>query len=132
MKQSQALRRMSVTAAVVLLTLPSCGSSDDDRPSAEVWQPIWESRQALIPTAEGVLNGGGDLCGERLGTMRVQLPELRPTPTEVIDSTVEEWAALAETIMFECPSDPIELDDRLNTLHALAAEVDAGLSASSG
>lgn len=125
---------MSVAAAVAvtLLTLAACGDGNDERPAAAVWQPIWESRQALIPTAEGVLNGGVDLCGERLGTMRIELPKLRPTPSEVIDSTVEEWAALAETIMFECPSDPTELDDQLKTLHALAAEVDAGLSASAG
>ena len=125
---------MSVAAAVAVavLALAACGDGNDERPAAAVWQPIWESRQALVPTAEGVLNGGVDLCGERLGTMRIELPKLRPTPSEVTDSTVEEWAALAETIMFECPSDPIELDDQLNTLHALAAEVDAGLSASTG
>ena len=107
------------------------GGGDDGRPAVGSWTATWEERQRLIPSAEAILNGGPDLCGERLGTLRTELPDLRPAPTEALDSALEDWISLAETVMFECPTDPDELADQLDTLATLAAEVDAGAESAS-
>jgi len=114
---------------VAMCIIAGCGSSEDERPAAGPWRSTWEDSQRLVPVAEAIINGDEDLCGERLGTFRTELPALRPTPFEALDATLEDWISLAETIMFECTDDPAELDEQLATLGALAAEVDAGLDA---
>ncbi|MEO6652313.1 MAG: hypothetical protein ABIP17_06625 [Ilumatobacteraceae bacterium] len=121
-----ALRRLIVVA--VALSTTACGGGDS-RPDASTWRPTWVERQALVPDAEAIIDGGEDLCGERLGTFRTEMPALRPTPTKSIDSSVDEWIALTETIVFECSDDPAVLGEQLDRFDALAAEVDAGLSA---
>lgn len=85
-----------------------------------------------MPTAEVILEQGEDLCGERLGRFRTAMPALLPAPSEGLDTAVDEWIAHAETIVFECSTDPGELADRFETLEVLAAEVDAGLAAADG
>lgn len=104
-----------------------CGSGEE-RPTATTWDEVWKSRQALMPPAEAILDQGEALCGERVGRFRTEMPALLPAPSEALDAAVKDWIAHAETIVFECPTDPVELADRLETLDVLAAEVDAGLA----
>lgn len=118
------------SVGVILAVLVACGG--DDRPNPTTWLAVWESRQALVPPAETIVEDGQDVCGERLGVFRTELPALLPTPAEELDPAVEDWIAHAETIVFECPTDPADLDDRFLILDVLAAEVDAGLDAERG
>lgn len=119
------------TAAVLAVSATACGGADA-RPAASAWSPTWVERQALVPDAQTILDGGEELCGERLGTFRTEMPALRPTPSESIDSAIDEWIALTETIVFECSDDAAVLDEQLGRLDAIAAEVDAGLAAATG
>lgn len=116
--------------ALVVVVLWGCGGAD--RPTADTWEDVWTSRQALVPTADAIVRQGEALCGERLGRFRSEMPALLPAPYEALDAVVKDWIAHAETTVFECPTDPVELDDRLATLDVLAAEVDAGLAAEIG
>jgi hypothetical protein len=121
------LRRSLTVTALAIGVLAACGG--DDRPTATSWRGVWESRQALVPTADAISDGGQDLCGERLGLFRAEMPKLLPTPAEELDSAVGEWVSHAETMVFECPTDPADLAERFEILDVLAAEVDAGLIA---
>lgn len=116
-----------LAAAGVVVSAAACG--DDVRPDASTWRPTWVARQALVPDAQTILDGGADLCGERLGTFRSEMPALRPTPSETTDSSIDEWIALTETIVFECSDDAVILGEQLDRLDAIAAEVDASLGA---
>lgn len=120
------VRRALVTTWLAVATVVACG---DARPDAATWRGVWESRQALVPSADDVVAGGQDFCGERLGVFRTDMPALLPTPADELDGAVEEWIAHAETIVFECPTDPADVTSRFETLDVLAAEVDAGLEA---
>jgi hypothetical protein len=118
---------MPICFALVAIT--ACGG--DDRPSDAAWRDLWVSRQALVPTPAEILAGGQDLCGDRVGVFRTEMPALLPSPADELDSAVEVWIAHAETIVFECPLDADELATRFDQLDVLAAEVDAGLAAES-
>lgn len=118
---------LAVAGLAAATLVSSCGG--DDRPDVTTWQGIWTSRQALVPDTDTILAGGADLCGERLGVFRTDMPALLPTPADELDASVEDWIAHAETIVFECSSDADELDDLFQTLEVLAAEVDAGVAA---
>ncbi len=119
-------RRLLVTTWLVVATVVGCG---DDRPDIATWRGVWETRQALVPSAEAIVDGGQDFCGERLGVFRTDMPALLPTPADELDGAVEEWIAHAETIVFECPTDLTDLTSRFEALDVLAAEVDAGVAA---
>lgn len=107
----------------------ACG---DDRPSDEAWRADWERRQELVPDVDTIIDGGSDFCGELLGEFRVELTQLLPSPTEVLDEAVQAWIDHADTIAFECPSDRTVLVERMRQLDLLAAEIDAGLNADAG
>lgn len=126
-------RRLTLSClavAVVVVSAAACGG-DDARPDASTWGPTWVARQALVPDAPTILDGEEDVCGERLGMFRSEMPALRPTPSETLDSSIDEWIALAETIVFECSDDAAILGEQLDRLDAIAAEVDAALDAAS-
>lgn len=120
-----------LAVAGVVVSAAACGGADA-RPEASTWRPTWVARQALVPDAQTILDGGADLCGERLGTFRSEMPALRPTPSETTDSSIDEWIALTETIVFECSDDAVILGEQLDRLDAIAAEVDASLEAARG
>ncbi len=124
------IRQSLAVTSLVIVMLAGCGRND--RPTTTSWRGVWESRQALVPSADVIVDGGQDLCGERLGLFRTEMPALLPTPAAGLDSAVEEWVAHAETIVFECPTDPVDLTSRFETLEVLAAAVDAGLVAEAG
>ena len=109
----------------------SCGGNDE-RPSSATWQGMWVSRQELVPTAAAIIEQREALCGERVGRFRTEMPALLPSPTEALDAAVSDWIAHAETIVFDCPTDPQLLADEFETLDLLRAEVDAGLAAEAG
>ena len=119
-------RRSLVTTWLMVATVVACGNA---RPDIATWRDVWESRQSLVPTADAIVDGGQDFCGERLGVFRTDMPALLPTPADELDGAVEEWIAHAETIVFECPTDLADLTSRFETLDVLAAEVDAGVAA---
>jgi hypothetical protein len=124
--------RLRVAGAMLLTGLVASGCRGDDRPTVDDWQPVWEARQALIPDAAQIASEGEALCGERLGTVRTEFPALRPTPAEALDTAVDDWIAHAETLLFECPDDPSDLERRFDVLTGLAAEVDAGVASTRG
>lgn len=111
-----------------LLALGSCGG-DDDRPGDAAWAAEWEREQLIAPTADELLAGGEDRCGELVGRFRELLPRLTPTPTAALDDAVEAWVDHLESLAFDCPDDPDEVAERLEELAVLEAEIDAGLSA---
>lgn len=102
-------------------------SSDGDRPADADWVRRWEEARQLIPDAQTIIDGGSEFCDELNGRLRVELPELLPSPSESLDEAVSQWVAQAEDISFECPRDQSVLTSRLTTLETLAAEVDGGL-----
>lgn len=125
-RPSRRPRGRIVSSVVAALALASCG---DDRPSLPEWTSTWETRKAMVPTADELLAGGTALCDELVGRYREELSDLVPTPTEGLDSAVDDWRSHAETIVFECSDDPDELDAQMSELGVLTAEVDAGLDA---
>lgn len=122
---------VGLTCAAAVVLLAGCGGGSE-RPSDEAWQEIWDRERASIPDADTIIAGGIELCAQLLGELRIELPELRPTPTEALDEPVAAWVAHVETIAFECPQERADLTDKLRTLDLLTAEIEAGLAADSG
>jgi hypothetical protein len=119
-----------VAALSVLALIVGCGG--DDRPSDADWATEWEREQALVPTSAELVEGGRTLCDELVGEYRASMTRLTPTPSETLDDAVGAWVDHAESTVFECPQDPAMIDQRLDELDVLAAEVDAGLDADTG
>ena len=117
----------TVGVATLLALVVACGGSD--RPSDDAWRETWERQRILVPDADTIVAGGAEFCGELVGELRVELAELRPTPTEALDDPVDDWIAHAENIAFDCPDDRADLANRLRTLDLIAAEIEAGLAA---
>lgn len=118
---------MLVVGSLVVIG-SSCGRQDQ-RPPVSAWRATWEAKRDAYPDASELLAGGTEFCDGLVGELRVGLPELRPAPTEALDDAVHAWINHAETIAFECPHDPSDLDEALAVLAILEAEIDAGLSA---
>lgn len=112
------------------MTVAACGG--DERPTDAAWRSTWVARRALVPSADAIVAGGEDLCGDLVGRYRVELPALFPTPDEALDGVVREWSSQAESLVFDCPDDRAEIDERLLDLDVVAAEIDAGLAADAG
>ncbi len=115
--------------AVCTLAVAACGG---DRPSDADWASEWAAEQAIVPSQDELLAGGRPLCDELIGEYREAMSRLTPTPSAALDDAVEEWVEEAESLVFECPTDPDEIADRLAALDVLAVEIDAGLAAESG
>ncbi len=98
-----------------------------ERPTEAEWITEWEQRRELIPDADSILDGGRELCDELDGQLRVSLPELLPSPYEILDDPVGEWTSHAVSLVFECSADESTIVEQLETLDFLAAEVDGGL-----
>ncbi len=123
---------MNRTAAIILamaLAIAACGS-DDDRPTAAEWRPVWDAARALVPSEAEIAEAGEEVCGSFLGEVRASREDLLPTPREVLDGSVRDWIAEAESIGLDCPDPGDDLSERLGDLAVLAAEVDGGLDAS--
>lgn len=114
-----------VIGLTVIGVLAGCVSAD--RPSVAEWADRWEQQQALVPTQDEMIEGGRADCDQLLTQLRMQLDDLRPTPTESIDPALESWSAHLRTLAFECPTDPARIDADLATIDALAAEIQAAL-----
>jgi len=125
------VRRVLLAGALTAFVGGSLTGCGDDRPSDDAWRIEWETQRDAFPSADELLAGGLDGCGELLGRLRVELDELRPTPSAEIDDAFEAWAAHVETIAFECPDDAADLAQRYRELDVLASEIDAGLAAES-
>lgn len=93
---------------------------------------MWTAEQARLPSPDELLAGGRPLCDELVAELRGSDERLRPTPSAALDSPVTDWIDVAEAIVFECPTDPVELDQRVEQLGVFAAEIDAGLDESAG
>jgi len=119
------LRSIFVAVAVGV----GAGCTDvGERPTEAEWLPEWEQRQELIPDTNTILEGGRDLCDELDGQFRVSLPELLPSPAEVLDDPVSAWISHAVSIVFECSKDESTVVQQLETLEVLAEEVDGSLN----
>lgn len=124
-------RRLVVGAACAVL-LVAC-SSEPDRPSDAAWTPTWEQTRDLVPTAETLVDEGEARCESVLGEVRAAREDLVPTPSEVLDDTVDDWISRVESVMFDCPVDDADdLRDRLHDIDVVTAEIDAGLLADDG
>jgi hypothetical protein len=118
-------------AALVLAGAILAGCAGD-RPDETAWAAQWDAAQALVPTADELIEGGRPRCDELVGELRETLPDLTPTPDESLDDVVDTWSDQAETIVFDCQLDPELLTERMDELDALRAQIDAGLAAERG
>lgn len=115
-----------VALAVGAVAVTGCANADD-RPTEAEWLPQWEQRQELIPDARAIVAGGRELCDQLDGQFRVLLPELLPSPVEVLDDLVGAWISHAVSIVFECSNDEATLVQQFETLDVLGEEIDGGL-----
>jgi hypothetical protein len=122
--------RLAVLAAIAALVPIGCGG--DDRPSEADWAVEWDAEQALVPTEREILDGGRPLCVDLVGEYRESMSRLTPTPTASLDAAVEAWVDDAESLVFECPDDLVEVEQRLADLAVLTAEIAAGLEVNAG
>lgn len=68
------------------------------------WIPRWETAKAVLPDlAAG--EPDDETCSAALVELREIAPDLRPTPDDSIDGTVDRWLLIAEETMFECPAE---------------------------
>ena len=76
--------------------------SSVSRPGTAEWTPTWEAAKAVLPD---IAVGEPDeaTCSDALVQLREIAPDLRPTPDDSIDETVDRWLVVAEETMFECP-----------------------------
>lgn len=116
-----------LTALLLTTSLTITGCAGEERPTSAAWKPIWTHAQQLAPTIEQLTDGGTDYCGQLLGQLRQELPELYPTPSPSIEPAVKAWEQHLRTIAFECPSSVAEIDEHLADLDTLTAEIDGGL-----
>lgn len=131
--ERSAARRLVVplaVAAAVVAAATGCGG--DERPDPANWGAAWRVEQDRVPSAGELLAGGRDLCDELVGELRGSRDRLSPTPSAALDAATSDWVDHAETIVFECPDDPIELEEQYEQLLVLEAAVDAGLGEASG
>lgn len=119
--------RSAVWLVAAALAVASCGG--DDRPTEASWAAEWEREQLVVPSADELLETGQVRCDELVGRLRELLPRLTPTPTEALDAAVEAWGDHLESLAFDCPDDPAEINRRLDEVAVLRAEIDAGLAA---
>jgi hypothetical protein len=124
------VRAAAILTTVALSIASGCGG--DDRPSDADWAVTWERERALVPTVDELLDGGRRLCDDLVGEYRESMPRLTPTPSDTLDDAVQEWVEEAESLVFECPDDTVEIEARLADLDVLATEIDAGLAADTG
>lgn len=122
--------RVGITIGVLALTL-AAGCTDQQRPTAAEWRPMWSGVVGDLPTAAEL----GDppnrtQCNDALGVLRATQGDLFPTPDLAIDSVVREWVTIAEDALFECPPASETIPDlafAFGELRRLQAEVDAVL-----
>jgi hypothetical protein len=110
------IRALSL-AAVLVMIVSACSSVP--RPETAEWTPTWEAAKAVLPDlAEG--EPDEETCSAALVQLREVAPDLRPTPNDSIDETVDRWLLIAEETMFECPADT----GAFNTFEAAYTELD--------
>lgn len=100
--------------------------SSVSRPETAEWTPTWETAQAAVPDlAEG--EPDEETCSTALVRLREVAPDLRPTPDDSIDETVDRWLLIAEEAMFECPAETGDFnsfESAYTELAKLAAQID--------
>lgn len=116
--------RAASLVAVLLIIVSACSSVA--RPQAAAWTPTWEIAKAALPDlAEG--EPANETCSTALVRLREVAPDLRPTPDDSIDETVDRWLLIAEETMFERPAvtgDFNSFDSAYTELDLLAAQID--------
>ena len=90
-----------------MLIVSACSSVS--RPATAEWTPTWEAAKAVLPDIAGG-EPDEETCSAALVQLREVAPDLRPTPDDSIDETVDRWLVIAEETMFECPPDTGELN----------------------
>ena len=97
----------SINTAPALCRVARAGNSacsSVSRPETAEWTPTWETAKAVLPDlAAG--EPDEETCSNALVQLREIAPDLRPTPDDSIDETVDRWLVVAEETMFECPAD---------------------------
>lgn len=87
--------------AFLLVLVVACAP---DRPSVASWtERQWEPMVQTVPQPADVTP---DLCEEALGDLRRQSRDLDPAPSQEIREASHGWLTAAESLMFECASDP--------------------------
>jgi hypothetical protein len=109
--------RAASLAAVLLMIVSACSAVS--RPAMAEWTPTWETARAILPDlAEGEPDDA--TCSTALVQLREVAPDLRPTPDDSIDATVDRWLLIAEETMFECPA----VTGDFNSFESAYAELD--------
>ena len=108
----------------MLMIVSACSSVA--RPETSEWIPIWEAAQAVLPD---IAAGEPDeeTCSTALVQLREVAPDLRSTPDDSIDETVDRWLVIAEETMFECPPDTgefISFESAYTELDLLGDQID--------
>ena len=96
------------------------------RPEAAEWTAIWETARAALPDLAGG-EPDEETCSTALVQLREVAPDLRPTPDDSIDETVDRWILIAEETMFECPAGTGDLNTfeaAYDELRLLADQID--------
>lgn len=104
----------------------------ESRPAVSTWQTNWVRVTAGIPSLADVqADAGRDVCTEGLVFIRGNRASLMPTPDAAVDDPVDNWAALAAEIFFECPP-TTGFVPAYETLKRLEAEINTVLKIDSG
>lgn len=120
--------RSILFAVLIALTLAGCGSPN--RPDVASWLPAWVSIQDVIPPP-GDLGSPPDeaLCQDVLAELRSSSDDLRPAPSDDIESLVNEWVEVAEAAFFDCPpEDEGGFSDAYDELTRIGDSIDAAVS----
>lgn len=123
-----ATRRLVVVGTVIALVLVGCSSGD--RPDVASWLPAWESIQEVIPS-QAALGSPPDeaLCQDVLAELRSSSADLRPSPSDDIESLVNEWVEVAEGAFFDCPPEDEEgFSGTYEELARIGDSIDAAVS----
>ncbi len=87
--------------AVALVLFAACASN---RPPVDAW--VEEQWKPLVQMVPEPADASPPVCDEALGDLREGAPGLSPAPSEELREAAAGWLNAAESLMFECASDP--------------------------
>jgi hypothetical protein len=125
---NRSLRRR-ITAILLFATLSAtaCGGS---RPTVTGWEVTWANTVAIVEEAVAS-DIAQQECDDILAYLRVQRTTLSPVPLDDLETPVDSWFSVAESVFFECDVTSDGAQESLETLQAVEAEVQAVLEVES-
>ena len=118
----------AVALIIVLIGCASC--KDASRPALADWEPTWRELSSRVHTSAraGESISAAD-CESLLAAARQAGAELLPSPDQTLQTAVEDWVVLGESIGASCQAHPdlrLALDDLANAerrVNAAAAAI---------